>query len=106
MSEEISKRILEAIKNSGFSYPELEEKTGISKSNLQRYAVGSTNKIPVDAVSQIAKATGVSAAWIMGWQEKTMTFEQKVLEITKKIPEDKREDFLKYLQASLDMLNK
>ena len=103
--EQILKRLAEAITNSGYSLGELSDKTGIPKTTIHRYATGSIKKIPVDAVKKIASATGVSAAFSMGWKE-SETFEQKVLEITKKIPEDKREDFLAYLQASLEMVNK
>lgn len=68
--EIIIKRLKEVIENSGLSYVELEKKTGISKSALQRYATGSTKKIPVDVVQSIAKVANVSSAWIMGWDDK------------------------------------
>ena len=67
--ELIIKRLKEAIENSGLSYVELEKKTGISKSALQRYATGSTKKIPVDVIQAIAEAVNVSSAWIMGWDD-------------------------------------
>jgi|GEM_PF-1954463 len=63
----ISKRLLEAKNLSGLSYPEIEKRTGISKSALQRYITGETSKIPLESVELIANATGVSAAYIMGW---------------------------------------
>ena len=55
--------------NSGLSYVELEKRTGIPKSVLQRYAAGETKKIPVDAVERIARALDVSPAYLLGWQE-------------------------------------
>lgn len=69
----ISNRLKQAIEQSNLSYVELEKKTGIAKSSIQRYASGTTKKIPVDAVSAIAKAVGVSDAWIMGWDKKSNT---------------------------------
>ena len=68
-SKDISKRIRIAIDESGLSFVELERKTNIAKSSLQRYASGITQKIPVDAIGAIAEATGASAAWIMGWED-------------------------------------
>lgn len=62
-------RIKEAIEKSGYSYAELEKITGISKSSLQRYATGETKKIPIDCIEKIASATGVSAKYLMGWEE-------------------------------------
>lgn len=68
--ESIVRRLKEVIDNSEMSYVELEKKTGVSKSALQRYANGSTKKIPIDVIQAIASAVNVSAAWIMGWEEK------------------------------------
>lgn len=70
MTEEISniiKRLKESIQQSGYSYAELEKLTGISRSSLQRYANGVTAKIPIDAIQIIAKAVGVKAEYILGW---------------------------------------
>lgn len=64
-----AERISQAIKSKGLSYAELEKLTGISKSALQRYASGETKKIPIDVVEQIAAATGVTAKYLMGWEE-------------------------------------
>lgn len=64
-----SDRILEAIKNSGYSYGELSELTGIPKSALQRYATGETTKVPIDRIELIAKYTRVSSTYLMGWDE-------------------------------------
>ena len=68
MSEQ-SERLLKVILDSKLTYVELEKKTGIAKSSIQRYASGNTKKIPVDAVKLIADATNSSAAWIMGWSD-------------------------------------
>ncbi len=64
---EESKRIKNAITASGLSYMELEKITGISHSTIQRYAVGKTDRLPLSAIEKLAKALGVSSAWIVGW---------------------------------------
>ena len=64
-----AERIRSAIQEKGLSYSELERITGVSKSALQRYASGETKKIPVDVIEKIASATGVSARYLMGWDE-------------------------------------
>lgn len=64
----IVNRLKESIEKSGLSYVELERITKIAKSSIQRYASGSTKKIPIDAIQSIARAVGVSAAYIMGWE--------------------------------------
>ena len=66
---ERSKRIHEAVVNAKLSYVELGRLTGISKSALQRYASGQTQKIPIDVIEKIAAATGVTARYLMGWDD-------------------------------------
>lgn len=79
-----AERISQAIKSKGLSYAELEKPTGVSKSALQRYASGETKKIPIDVVEQIAAATGVSARYLMGWEEP----ESKPAANAKKLPSE------------------
>lgn len=50
----------QAMREQGISYAELAKRTGIPKSTLQRYAVGATKKIPLDAVAKIEKALQTS----------------------------------------------
>ncbi len=64
-----SERLNRAIGESGYSYQELSDLTGISKSSLQRYATGETKKIPIDCIEKIAKAVGVTSRYLMGWDE-------------------------------------
>ena len=65
----IIERFKKTIDKSGLSYAELEKKTGVSKSALQRYASGLTKKVPVDVIIAVGNAVGVSSAWIMCWEE-------------------------------------
>ena len=64
-----AERIRIAIARKKLSYTELERLTGVSKSALQLYASGETKKIPVDVIEKIADATGVTAKYLMGWEE-------------------------------------
>lgn len=65
----MSDRILTAINNSNLSYGELSKLTNIPKSALQRYATGETEKIPIDRIESIAKATHVTPEYLMGWSK-------------------------------------
>ena len=65
----ISDRISKKMKEKAFSYGELSKITGISKSVLQRYATGETEKIPINRIEIISTALGCSAAYLMGWDE-------------------------------------
>ena len=72
-----AKRIFNAIEKSGYSYPELSKITGISKSSLQRYATGETQKIPIDCIEKIALATGTDSRYLMGWDDDISSSERK-----------------------------
>ncbi|MCI5533865.1 MAG: helix-turn-helix domain-containing protein [Firmicutes bacterium] len=51
-----------------YSYQELADKTGMSKSTLQRYEAGAIRNIPLDKVQVLARGLDVSPEWLMGWQ--------------------------------------
>jgi len=59
-------RINEAIKKSGGSIRGVAKVADIPQSTLQRYASGK-NDVPIDKLKAIAKATGVTAAYLLGW---------------------------------------
>lgn len=67
---DISSRLLEAVRKSGYSYGELSKLTGIPKSALQRYATGETEKIPIDRLQVLAPILKTTAEAILGWEEK------------------------------------
>ena len=65
----LSQRIRVLIQVQQASFRELSEKTGIPKSAIQRYATGETTKIPLDRVTLLAQALGVTPAYLMGWED-------------------------------------
>ena len=68
---ELSERLKSAIKKSGLSQRELEIKTGIPHSAIQRYASGNTERVPIGRIELMASALGVSAEFLLGWDEET-----------------------------------
>lgn len=67
-------KIIERIKNRrmelGMSYQDLADKTGMSKSTLQRYETGFIKNIPLSKVEALAQALQVTPEFIMGWKDK------------------------------------
>lgn len=106
-----SARITHLIEQSGKSYQELERLTGIKKSSLQRYASGVTKKIPLDVIEKLALTFNVSQEYLMGWDDKQDSprepelteGEKLMLELFRKIPEDKQPVALEMLRAALKM---
>ena len=111
-----SERIKALIEKSKKSYQELERLTGIKKSSLQRYVSGVTTKIPLDVIEKLSKTFNVSQEYLMGWDEKPKKLspeepkltegERMVLEIFRKIPEDRQAEALELLQVALKMQKK
>ena len=56
------------INNKGLSYRELEVITGIPHSAIQRYASGTTDKIPISRLKLLASALGTTAEYLLGWE--------------------------------------
>jgi transcriptional regulator with XRE-family HTH domain len=106
-----SERINALVDSSGLSYQELEKLTGIKKSSLQRYASGVTTKIPLDVIEKLSKAFHISQKYLMGWDEKESSpsepvlteGEKLMLELFRKIPEDRQPAALELLRAALKM---
>lgn len=66
-------RIKMAIQKAGLSYGELSKLTGIPKAALQRYATGGTTKVPIDRIEEIARHTGVTAEYLLGWEDNSQS---------------------------------
>ena len=105
-----SERIKALVEKSNLSYQELEGLTGIKKSSLQRYASGSTSKIPLDVIEKLSVAFNVSQEYLMGWDEKKdspserqLTEGEKVLlDLFNRVPEDQQQLVLQMIRAALD----
>ena len=84
---ELSERLKKAIKDSGLSQRELEIKTGIPHSAIQRYASGTTDRIPISRIKTLANALGTTAEYILGWDKSTPQFANNIIPFkTKKVP--------------------
>ncbi|MDV9583828.1 helix-turn-helix transcriptional regulator [Clostridioides difficile] len=66
---EITNRIKNKRLELNMSYQDLANKTGLSKSTLQRYETGAIKNIPLDKLEILAHALDESPAFIMGWNE-------------------------------------
>ena len=106
-----SERIKALVESSDMSYQDLEKLTGIKKSSLQRYASGVTSKIPLDVIEKLSVAFNVSQEYLMGWDEnkdsptgpQLSEGEKLMLELFRRIPEDRQQAALDLLRAALKM---
>lgn len=63
----IGERIKLAREKIGMSQVDMANKIGVSKQNLYKYEHGLVTNIPSDKIELIGKLTGVSPAYLMGW---------------------------------------
>lgn len=108
---EISERIKASIKKSGLSQRDLELKTGIPHSAIQRYASGTTERIPISRLEKLAIALGTTAEYFLGWDTKENTTikidsgDLEILKLFKSLSVEKQNqalDYLRYLATSSD----
>ena len=69
----VSDRIRSCMERLNLSYGELAAATGLAKSAVHRYATGLTDKVPTEALEKLARALGVTPAYLTGWEERPHT---------------------------------
>lgn len=109
---ERSKRVKDAISAKHYTFEELEKLTGISRSTLQRYVTGTTDKIPVTFYEAIAAATDTPVDYLLCLEliisEKEIApIKQDRSDVIKRInslPDEKFEKFAAKVEGYLDGL--
>ncbi len=104
-----SERIKSEMLRNSLTLIEIEQRTGIKKSSMQRYVSGETGKIPLSAIEKLATLFRVPAAYLMGWDEKKdspselqLTEGEKILlDLFNRVPEDKQQLVLQMIRAAL-----
>lgn len=66
----IAENLQKARKKCGYSYQKLADKTGLSKSTLQRYESGAIRSLPLEKAEQLAQALNITPAALLGWHER------------------------------------
>ena len=116
-NEHCSKRLALALSIRNLKQADLCAATGIPKSAMSQYIKGSFEP-KQDRIFLMAKALNVSEAWLMGYDvpmekekispsEETLTEGEKfMLELFRKIPEEKQGEALELLRVALRMQKK
>lgn len=108
----LSDRIKSEMQRNSLTLLEIEKRTGIKKSSMQRYASGETGKIPLSAIEKLAELFGVSSEYLMGWDEKENSpsepvlteGEKMLLELFRMVPEDKQPFVIQMIKVAIDNL--
>ena len=71
--QQIRLRMKERRLTLGLTFQALADKTGMSKSTLQRYETGYIKNLSVDKLEDLAKALETTPDYLMGWEGKKLT---------------------------------
>lgn len=109
-------RIKQALSNAGMKQVELSKLTGIDKGSISNYLAGRYEP-KADAINKMAKALNVNEMWLWGYdvQMERETSqksnspdklaltegEQVLLDLFKKVPEDKQKIVIEMIRAAL-----
>lgn len=115
MSEGMAQRIKELRKEKGLTLEQVADIVGVGKSTVRKWETGMIANMKRDKIASLAKALGTTPAYLMGWEdgdeEKQIPLsdlpitegEKLMLELFRKIPEDRQPAALELLRAALKM---
>lgn len=96
----MSTRILDLMKSNNFSYYDLEEKTGYSRSTLQRYIVNKPGQMSMKMMSMLADIFNVSISYLMVQTDDPINYDTIDVSVPKDMwpNEDEEDRIRKYLK--------
>ena len=113
MSEGMAQRIKELRKEKKLTLEQVADVVGVGKSTVRKWETGMIANMKRDKIALLAKALGTTPAYLMGWKEAekevspsdpTLTEGEKMmLELFRRIPEDRQAAALELLRAALKM---
>lgn len=88
----------------GLSYMDLEKRTGLSHSTIQRYLSRKSKKLSVDHMAIIASAMGLDPKQVIGWtgddtpRPPLMPEEAQLLSMTRKMTQEEKQRVLNVMR--------
>ena len=113
MSEGMAQRIKQLRKEKGLTLEQVAGVVGVGKSTVRKWETGMIANMKRDKIALLAKALGTTPAYLMGWNEaekenspsepELTEGERMMLELFRRIPEDRQAAALELLRAALKM---
>lgn len=115
MEEGMAQRIKTLRQQKGLTLEQVAEVVGVGKSTVRKWETGLIANMRRDKIADLAKALGTTPAYLMGWkveepkkekdpsEPKLTEVEKLMLELFRKIPEDKQSEALDLLRVALKM---
>lgn len=77
--DQIAKRMKEQREKEKLSFQDLADRTGLSKSTLQRYETGGIKNIPLDKLQVLSDGLNCSREYLLGWDRPIDSWDESVL---------------------------
>lgn len=111
MEKGMAQKIKTLRQEKGLTLEQVAEVVGVGKSTVRKWETGMIANMRRDKIADLAKALGTTPAYLMGWDEKENSHsepkltegEELMLELFRKIPEDRQAAALELLRAALKM---
>lgn len=114
MAEGMAQRIKNLRIEKGLTLEQVASVVGVGKSTVRKWETGMIANMKRDKIASLAKALGTTPEYLMGWEEKKVSpgepqlteGEKLMLELFRKIPEDRQPEALELLRVALKMQQK
>lgn len=109
MENELSRKIKELRLSKGMTLEEVATIVGVGKSTVRKWETGMIANMKRDKIPLLAKALSTTPEHLMGWENQKTTQkeiilsdgEQMLLDLFRKIPEEKQEMVLQMIKIAL-----
>lgn len=115
MEKGMAQRIKELRQEKGLTLEQVADVVGVGRSTVRKWETGMIANMRRDKIADLAKALGTTPAYLMGWDEddtknesspsesQLTEGERLMLELFRKIPEDRQAEALELLRVALKM---
>lgn len=115
MEEGMAQRIRALRQEKGLTLEQVADVVGVGRSTVRKWETGMIANMRRDKIADLAKALGTTPAYLMGWEEEDTKNEsspnepqltegeQLMLDLFRKIPEDRQSEALELLRVALKM---
>lgn len=118
MEEGMAQRIKNLRQEKGLTLEQVADIVGVGKSTVRKWETGMIANMRRDKIADLAKALGTTPAYLMGWKEEDTKKEESpsepqltegeklMLELFRRIPENRQPEALDLLRVALKMQQK
>ena len=115
MEKGMAQRIRDLRQAKGLTLEQVADVVGVGKSTVRKWETGMIANMKRDKIADLARALGTTPAYLMGWEDddppseispsepQLTEGEQLMLELFRRIPEDRQAAALELLRAALKM---